>query len=185
MAGIGFLIGGALQGLGQGMAKQAEQNWEERKARALAALKENKLMTVGKDQDVINPETGQVVYAGAGKAPDLPGIGDELVAAGYTPGTPEFKDAMVQVMNGKYATEYTDAQGNVRRRSAVQLQAPNTAPSATGELARPQSQEDYDALPPGARYMKPNGETAVKRGPASAPGGFRNIPSGSPLDPYS
>lgn len=52
---------------------------------------------------------------------DLPGIAEELVAAGYRPGTPEFVEAMRGVINSKYASEYVDEGGNIRRRSALAL----------------------------------------------------------------
>lgn len=58
----------------------------------------------------------------------LPGIAQELVAAGYQPGTPEFANAMRSVINSKYASDYVDAQGNTRRRSVLNLQQP-AAPS--------------------------------------------------------
>lgn len=54
----------------------------------------------------------------------LPGIAQELQAAGYQPGTPEFATAMRQVINSKYASDYVDPQGNTRRRSVLDLQRP-------------------------------------------------------------
>lgn len=52
---------------------------------------------------------------------DLPGIAKELEAAGYEPGTPEFQNALKQVINSKYASDYVDQQGNTRRRSVLNL----------------------------------------------------------------
>lgn len=51
----------------------------------------------------------------------MKGIAYELQMAGYEPGTPEFEEAARSVISNKYATEYVDAQGNVRRRSALNL----------------------------------------------------------------
>lgn len=52
---------------------------------------------------------------------NLPGIAEELVAAGYEPGTDEFKKAIRGVIQNKYASEYVDENGNTRRRSALNL----------------------------------------------------------------
>ena len=51
----------------------------------------------------------------------LPGLAQELQAAGYEPGTPEFTAAMRQVINSKYASDYVDQSGNTRRRSVLDL----------------------------------------------------------------
>jgi hypothetical protein len=51
----------------------------------------------------------------------LPGIAQELVAAGYQPDTPEFAQAMRQVINSKYASDYVDQQGNTRSRSVLDI----------------------------------------------------------------
>lgn len=59
---------------------------------------------------------------------DLPGIADELVAAGFNPGTPEFIEAMRGVINNKYASEYVDEGGNIRRRSALALPSVQQGP---------------------------------------------------------
>ncbi len=61
----------------------------------------------------------------------LPGIAQELQAAGYQPGTPEFAAAMRQVINSKYASEYADPQGNIRRRSVLDLPPAQGAPAQT------------------------------------------------------
>lgn len=56
-----------------------------------------------------------------------------------------------------------------------------------GGLPTAKSQAEYDALPPGAEYLAPDGSRRRKGGgqTGSPPsGGFRNIPSGNPLDPY-
>lgn len=54
----------------------------------------------------------------------LSGIARELVDAGYQPGTPQFNEAMRSVISNKYASDYVDDAGNVRRRSALNLDAP-------------------------------------------------------------
>lgn len=63
----------------------------------------------------------------------MSGLAKELVDAGYKPGTPEFQSAMAQGINGKYGSDYVDEQGNVRRRSPLnigggQASAPQGAP---------------------------------------------------------
>lgn len=192
MVGIGaFIAGGALQGLGVGMMEGERQKAEERKQRALLSVKENKLYTVGQGEKLVDPSSGRVVAEGAPKAPDMPGIADELRAAGYVPGTPEYQTALVEVINGKYGRDYVDDKGNVRRSSPLNLTPPpstQATQSGTGasEPVQVTSVEDARKLPPGTEFIDPNGvRRVVPGGPTqSASGGFRNIPSGNPLDPY-
>lgn len=51
----------------------------------------------------------------------MKGIAYELQMAGYKPGTPEFEQAARSVISNKYASEYVDEQGNLRRRSGLNL----------------------------------------------------------------
>ncbi len=74
-----------------------------------------------------------------------------LVEAGYDPGTPAFQQAMVGIINNKYASEYVDEAGNVRRRTALNLPgmpAPKGAappPEAIAELKRdPSAKAEFD-----------------------------------------
>lgn len=122
------------------------------------------------------------------------GIARELVDAGYQPGTPEFTSAMQSVISNKYASDYVDEAGNVRRRSALNLEAPapmqapvqQAGPVVTAEQFRGainglgqqgavewlkrngmtikmQNDSDYDAIPPGAEYIDPNGNRRWRR----------------------
>jgi len=45
----------------------------------------------------------------------LSGLARELQDAGYQPGTPAFQEAMGVALQGKYAPQYTDQQGNLRQ----------------------------------------------------------------------
>lgn len=47
----------------------------------------------------------------------ISGLARELQDAGYQPGTPGFTKAMKVALQGKYAPQYTDAQGNLRQGS--------------------------------------------------------------------
>jgi hypothetical protein len=73
-------------------------------------------------------ENQQIMRFAAEKPDQLPMIAQELVQAGYRPNTPEFKQAMASVINSKYAADYVDEQGNTRRRSVLNLSAPQGAP---------------------------------------------------------
>lgn len=75
-----------------------------------------------------------------------------LVEAGYDPGTPAFQQAMVGIINNKYAADYVDEGGNVRRRSALNIpgapgpKAMAPPPEAVTELRRdPSAAEEFDA----------------------------------------
>ena len=75
-----------------------------------------------------------------------------LVEAGYDPGTPAFQQAMVGIINNKYASEYVDEAGNVRRRTALNppgMPGPKSAappPEAVTELRRdPSAAAEFDA----------------------------------------
>lgn len=70
-------------------------------------------------------QTGEMYRVLSDNADKLPGIAQELIAAGYQPGTEGFVQAIRGVINNKYASDYVDESGNTRRRSALQL--PGTA----------------------------------------------------------
>lgn len=60
----------------------------------------------------------------------ISGLARELSDAGYKPGTPEFQQAMVTALRGKYAPQYTDQQGNVRMGQLPALPGTGQAPQA-------------------------------------------------------
>ena len=82
----------------------------------------------------------------------ISGIARELIDAGYKPGTPEFETALRGVISNKYASEYVDDAGNMRRRSALDLgggapSAPSVPPAAISELrANPASATQFDEI---------------------------------------
>ena len=76
----------------------------------------------------------------------ISGLAKELEDAGYKRGTPEFQAAMVQGINGKYGSDYVDDQGNVRRRSPLNIGAPHPAQQQGGELP------PVDNTPPAQGY---------------------------------
>lgn len=94
---------------------------------------------------------------------DLPGIARELQQAGYEPGTPEFQEAMKQVINSKYASDYVDQAGNTRRRSVLNL----------GGSEVPQVQEGATATNPqtGEKIIFRNGAWQAMGGTAGNGGG--------------
>ncbi len=74
-----------------------------------------------------------------------------LIEAGYEEGTPAFEQALVGIINNKYASEYVDEEGNVRRRTALNLpgkpgpRAVAPPPEAIAELKRdPSAQAEFD-----------------------------------------
>lgn len=88
------------------------------------------------------------------------GIAQELLDAGYQPGTPEFETAMRGVINNKYASEYVDENGNTRRRSALSLGgAPMPSAPVTKTIG-------------GKTYYQQNGKWYEGDAGSNASGGF-------------
>lgn len=54
----------------------------------------------------------------------ISGLARELQDAGYQPGTPAFQKAMTVALQGKYAPQYTDQQGNLRQGTLPSLPQP-------------------------------------------------------------
>lgn len=82
----------------------------------------------------------------------MKGIAYELQMAGYKPGTPEFEQAARSVISNKYASEYVDEQGNLRRRSALNLGGGAVGP-------QPYDPNEWEEV----------GEAGVGNGPATFP----------------
>lgn len=80
---------------------------------------------------------GQLMILNAAEDGSLPTIARELQVAGIDIETPEGQQVLRQVIEGRYATEYTDQEGNVRRQSLFNLppvgqQAQNIPPPPAG-----------------------------------------------------
>lgn len=56
MAGLGFVLGGALQGFGQGLAAQGQQQWQERREIALEKLRSQNRTAEMQEQGRINDQ---------------------------------------------------------------------------------------------------------------------------------
>ena len=119
------------------------------------------------------------------KPDSISGVARELQDAGYQPGSPEFAQAMRDVINSKYASDYVDEAGNTRRRSALTLTPPQTAPQASPqaasqggpELTFEQVQGAVNGLGPegAAGFLQRNGY----RVRVSTPQQARSLPSGT------
>ena len=83
---------------------------------------------------------------------NLPGLADEVMLAlpenERDPNSPVFRQAFTAALENKYAAEYTDAQGNTRRRAIIgqqqQVASQQQAPvQVLPRAARPQWMTDY------------------------------------------
>lgn len=121
----------------------------------------------------------------------ISGLARELQDAGYKPGTPQFTQAMGIALQGKYAPQYTDAQGNVRMGSLPALpQVGGPTPQASPQQAQEaltfgqfKAYADVQGLPKAAQWARQNGLTIRVTTPQEAeqlPSGTRIIlPDGS------
>lgn len=122
----------------------------------------------------LDPKAYEALYGGSDL--DTATI-KNLVAEGYKPGTPEFKDKMreertkvtVMLPGGGFFS------GPADQLSQVLGGQPIPANAQRGGPARPKSRAEYDALPGGSAYYDPNGMIRTKPGGGSgnATGGFR------------
>ena len=98
--------------------------------------------------------------------------GKQAMDLGYRPGTPEFASVTRQIIEAGMARPYTGAQGETR------LYTPQIGGQgqALGGIPRISGTADYDALPPGAEYIDPNGNRRTKSGGgvSNGTGNFRS-----------
>jgi len=112
----------------------------------------------------------------------MSGLARELQDAGYQPGTPAFQQAMTVALQGKYAPQYTDQQGNLRQGTLPALpqsgQAAQTAP-------QPAKITSFEAASQAARQMGPQFPDFVRnngfRVSVASPEQAMQLPSGTPL----
>jgi hypothetical protein len=113
----------------------------------------------------------------------ISGIARELVDAGFQPGTPQFNQAMQSVISNKYSSDYVDEAGNVRRRSALNLEAPAPmqAPAPAQQAGPVVTAEQFRGAvnglgPQGAAGWAQRNKVRVK---VASPEEARQLPSGT------
>jgi len=82
---------------------------------------------------------GQLIFSQAEEDGSLPSIVQELQLSGIDVATPEGQQVLRNVIEGRYSTEYTDDQDNIRRRSPFSLPAVGGQPAAPA-MPAPQAQ---------------------------------------------
>ena len=108
----------------------------------------------------------------------ISGLARELQDAGYQPGTPAFQQAMTVALQGKYAPQYTDQQGNLRQGTLPALpaqQQPTQPPKVTSFEAASQAAQQMGAQFPD--FVRNNGFRVSVASPEQA----MQLPSGTPL----
>jgi hypothetical protein len=121
---------------------------------------------------------------------NLPGLAQEVMLAlpedQRDPNSPMFRQAFTAALENKYAAEYTDAQGNTRRRAIIgqpQQQAPAQAQAPSGEVM------NFEALASTAQQLGPERSQAFigrliqggVRIAVSTPDQARQLPRGTPI----
>lgn len=117
---------------------------------------------------------GQLLFVQSSEDGSLPGIARELQAAGIDVETPEGQQVLRQVIEGRYASEYTDAQGNVRRQRLFDL------PAVGGQAQAPQ----MGGVPSGSPLSPPAPQQAQGPAVGAVEEGYR-FRGGNPADPNS
>lgn len=105
-----------------GRAAQSPEGWSQ----AITAAQQMGLDISGVPQQY-DPQWAQsqmfILDALESDEVDLPSIAQEVMLAmppeQRDPNSPEFREALGRAIEGKYAVEYTDANGNIRRRSVL------------------------------------------------------------------
>lgn len=111
----------------------------------------------------------------------ISGLARELQDAGYQQGTPEFQQAMTVALQGKYAPQYTDQQGNLRQARLPSL----PQPGQPAQPAQPVKETSFEAASDIARQMGPQFPEFVRnngfRVRVASPEQAMQLPSGTPL----
>jgi hypothetical protein len=118
--------------------------------------------------------SGQLLFVRSAEDGSLPSIARELQVAGIDVETPEGQQVLRQVIEGRYASEYTDAEGNVRRRRLFNL------PPVSGQQA--QAPQQVGGVPSGSPLSQPVPVQAPQ--PGAIEDGYR-FRGGNPADPNS
>lgn len=111
----------------------------------------------------------------------ISGLARELQDAGYQPGTPAFQQAMTVALQGKYAPQYTDQQGNLRQARLPSL----PQPGQVAQPAQPAKITSFEAASQAAQQMGPQFPDFVRnngfRVQVTTPQQAMQLPSGTPL----
>jgi hypothetical protein len=122
----------------------------------------------------------------------LPGLAQEVMLAlppdQRDPNSPAFRQAFTAALENKYAAEYTDAQGNTRRRAIIgqpqqQQQQAASSPTPGGEVM------NFEAFQASAQQLGPDRARAFVqrlvqggvRFAVQTPEQARQLPSGTPI----
>lgn len=113
----------------------------------------------------------------------ISGLARELQDAGYQPGSPEFQKAMMTALQGKYAPQYTDAQGNLRQARLPDLPPPGQPAQQVQQ--QPTKETSFEAASDIARQMGPEFPDFVRnngfRVRVASPEQAMQLPRGTPL----
>ena len=152
-------------------AMQSPQAWQQ--ARTALAQSGHDISDVPEQFDP-NWAQGQLMILNAADDGSLPGIVQEFQAAGIDVDTPTGQQALRDALEGKYGSEYTDPQGNVRRRRLFNL------PPVGGQQTAQAPQ--MAGVPSGSPLSQPAPVQAPQ--PGAIEDGYR-FRGGNPADPNS
>jgi len=109
--------------------EQVQQNpamWPQARAAAIAGGIDASRIPEAYDPNWVS---GQLLFVRAAEDGSLPSIARELQVAGIDVETPQGQQVLRNVIEGHYATEYVDPEGNTRRRSPFSLPSVQQAPA--------------------------------------------------------